>query len=84
MVYWTYLAMPVYPDDSNITVMEDTDWEIGDEIVVTTTSYESRHTETFTIEGVLDERTFALNATFQYKHICKYDWIDSSEIVRDY
>ena len=69
--YWTRLATTVYPGDNTITVMEDTDWVAGDEVVVTTTSYEAWHTETFTIDGVLDARTFVLNTTFEFRHLGK-------------
>ncbi len=70
-MYWTHLAATASPGDNIIEVMDETDWEIGDEIVVTTTSYEAWHTETFSIVGVLDARTFELNGTFEYMHLCK-------------
>lgn len=53
-------------------VTDDTDWEVGNEIVVTTTSYEAWHTETFSIAAVLDAKTFELNGTFQFQHLCKF------------
>ena len=53
-------------------VTDDTDWEVGNEIVVTTTSYEAWHTETFSIVAVVDTKTFELNGTFQFQHLCKF------------
>ncbi|XP_072027284.1 LOW QUALITY PROTEIN: fibrocystin-L-like [Amphiura filiformis] len=67
-VFWTHLATPVALGDDTITVAEDTDWEEGDEIIVTSTSYEPWHTETFKILSVTNARTFVLNATFEYSH----------------
>ena len=69
IVHWTHLATTAYPGNNTITVVTDTDWVIGDELVVTTTSYEAWDTETFTIESVIDAKTFVLNGSFQYKHI---------------
>ena len=37
---WTHLAQTAYPNDLNITVMDDiSDWEVGDEIVIPSTSH---------------------------------------------
>ncbi|XP_072025340.1 fibrocystin-L-like [Amphiura filiformis] len=67
-VYWTHLASTIFPGDNTITVVKDTDWKVGDEIVIATTSYDPWHTETFAIAAV-NGRTFTLNATVQYKHL---------------
>ncbi|XP_072034167.1 fibrocystin-L-like [Amphiura filiformis] len=67
-VYWTRLASTVSPGENSITVVKDTDWKVGDEIVIATSSYDAWHTETFAIAGV-NGRTFTLNATVQYKHL---------------
>ena len=71
-IYWTHLATTVSPGDNIIMVTDDTDWEVGNEIVVTTTSYEAWHTETFSIVAVVDTKTFELNGTFQFQHLCKF------------
>ena len=70
-VHWTHLASGVSAGDNTLTVEEDTDWEEGDEIMVTATSYEPWHTETFKIASVTDARTFVLNATFEHGHSCE-------------
>ena len=38
-VYWTSLARTVEAGGSSIELMEEVDWNVGDEIVITTTSY---------------------------------------------
>ena len=68
-VYWTQLTQTVTPGDDTLTVAAETDWVIGDEIVVATTSYEAWQTETFQIAEVLSASSFRLNGTFAYKHI---------------
>ena len=68
-MHWTHLATSVSAGDDTITVEEDTDWEEGDEIMVTATTYEPWHTETFKILSVTDARTFVLNATFEHNHV---------------
>ncbi|XP_071488092.1 fibrocystin-L-like [Diadema antillarum] len=67
-VTWTHLAATVEAGDSELTVAVDTDWVVGDEIVVTSTSFEAWQTETFRISSKSDSRTFGLNGTFAYKH----------------
>ena len=67
-VTWTQLAATVEAGDSEITVAVDTDWVSGDEIVVTSTSFEAWHTETFKISSRVDARTFTLNGTFAHMH----------------
>ena len=70
-VYWTYLETTISPGEDTLTVTEDTDWKKGEEIVVTTTSYDAWHTETFEITGV-SGRTFTLNSTAKFKHAGEY------------
>ena len=67
-VTWTQLASTVEAGDSEFTVIVDTDWRVGDEIVVTATSYEAWHTETFRISSKTDSRTFSINGTFAHMH----------------
>ncbi|XP_072018328.1 fibrocystin-L-like [Amphiura filiformis] len=83
--HWTHLATTVYPDNgTRITVMDDADWEVGDEIVVATTSFETWHTETFKIEEVVNVRTFVLNATFKHKHIAEEYTVSDGNVSRTY
>ncbi|KAJ8026005.1 Fibrocystin-L [Holothuria leucospilota] len=70
-VTWTQLAATVLVDDDTIQVVDETDWEEGDEIMVTTTSYETWQTETFVITEKINKFTFRLNSSFEYNHIAK-------------
>ena len=67
-VYWTQLSATVYPGQNNLTVVAKTDWVVGDEIVVATSSFVSWQTETFTIVAVINSSTFKINGTFEFKH----------------
>jgi hypothetical protein len=81
-VYWTQLAATVSAGDNTLTVSDETDWEVGDEIVVATTSYEAWQTETFKIEAVTDASTFQINGSFAFKHIAEYndDYVLAAEV----
>ena len=70
ITHWTHLATTVYPSKgTRITVTDATDWEAGDEILITSTSFETWQAEIMTIEEVVNERTFVLNDTFKHKHV---------------
>ncbi|XP_038070546.1 fibrocystin-L-like isoform X1 [Patiria miniata] len=81
-VYWTQLLITVNPGDNTLTVRDQTDWQVGDEIVVATTSYEAWQTETFVIEAVTDPSTFQINGSFAYKHLADYnsDYVIAAEV----
>lgn len=80
-VTWTKLATTVVPGDTSIHLAEETGWEVDDEIVVTTTSYETWQTETFVILEKTDKFNFKLNSSFQYSHIGKYALCHISDVV---
>ncbi|XP_041373046.1 fibrocystin-L-like isoform X2 [Gigantopelta aegis] len=67
-VVWTRLATTALPGSRQITLADSVNWEAGDEIVITTTSYNAWHTETFSITGI-SGKTLTLNETLKYKHI---------------
>ena len=70
-ISWTHLEGTV-TGGRTITVVDETDWSDGDEIVLTTTSYDPWHTETFTITGVTNNgKTFTLDKDIQHKHLGK-------------
>ncbi|XP_071792804.1 fibrocystin-L-like isoform X2 [Asterias amurensis] len=81
-VYWTQLSATVYPGQNNLTVVAQTDWVVGDEIVVATSSFVSWQTETFTIVAVIDSSTFKINGTFEFKHSAEFkdDYILAAEV----
>jgi plastocyanin len=69
---WTHLTQEVQPGDSSLTVRGSVDWSVGDEIVVTATSYEPLEAESFTINSIRKETTqtvISINGTFRYKHL---------------
>lgn len=68
-VTWTQLGATVRAGGKTIQLVEETDWGEGDEIMVTTTSYETWETETFLITEKMDKFTFRLNSSFRYRHI---------------
>ena len=71
-VTWTHLARTAESGSDTITLETAVDWKVGDEIVMTTTSFNPWETETFKIATVSgDMKTLTLNASLQYKHLCK-------------
>ncbi|OCT77099.1 hypothetical protein XELAEV_18032294mg, partial [Xenopus laevis] len=71
-VYRTKLATTAAKGSLNITLVHAVDWEAGEEIVITTTSYDTWQTETRQIVTVSpDMRTISLNASLQYTHIAE-------------
>lgn len=68
-VSWTTLSETLEVGKNVLKVTHDVDWKTGDEVVVTTSSFESRETETFKIKSIAgDRRTVTLETTAQYQH----------------
>ena len=71
-ITWTHLAKTADNGSNTISLETAVDWNVGDEIVMTTTSFNPWETETFKIASVsVDMKTLTLNASLQYKHLCK-------------
>ncbi|XP_067888793.1 PKHD1 like 1, tandem duplicate 1 [Heterodontus francisci] len=71
-VYKTKLGLTAPAGSINVTLAEAVDWQEGDEILVTTTSYSYKQTETKTIISVsFDRRTLVLNEPLSYTHIAE-------------
>ncbi|XP_066271366.1 fibrocystin-L-like [Branchiostoma lanceolatum] len=69
-VTFTRLAQTGNVGDSTITLVKAVDWVVGDDIAITTTTYDVWQTETFRITGLSDDtKTITLNGTLAYKHI---------------
>ena len=64
------MAITLEKDANTLTLEEAVpDWKNGDEIVVTTTSFESKQTEKFIITSITNgARTLGLNNLAKYKH----------------
>lgn len=51
-VTWTRLAFTAHIGDTEITLLQPTDWVVGEEIAIATTSYENTEHETRIITAV--------------------------------
>ncbi|XP_075128051.1 fibrocystin-L-like [Leptodactylus fuscus] len=68
-VYRTKLANTVLAGSRSITLTDPVDWKVGEDILVTTTSYNAWQTETRSIITVSsDRKTLTLNASLSYNH----------------
>ncbi|XP_073714826.1 fibrocystin-L [Misgurnus anguillicaudatus] len=71
-VYHTKLAKTVQAGNNTLSLEETVDWKVGDQILLSTTSYDPRQTEIRTINGVSDDgRTLILDRPVSYTHIGK-------------
>eukprot|EP00062_Callorhinchus_milii_P017054 gi/632969110/ref/XP_007900907.1/ PREDICTED: LOW QUALITY PROTEIN: fibrocystin-L [Callorhinchus milii] len=69
-VYKTKLALTALAGSTNVTLAEAVDWQDGDQIVVTTTSYDAQQTEIRTISSIsFDGITLLLDRPLSYTHI---------------
>jgi hypothetical protein len=70
---WTELAATVNAGSNTITLKEQVQWSVDDEIVVGSTSFNVWQTESFKITAIAsDNVTLTLNETLKYKHIGKH------------
>ncbi|XP_075126263.1 fibrocystin-L-like [Leptodactylus fuscus] len=68
-VYRTKLANTVLAGSRSITLTDPVDWKVGEDIVITTTSYNAWQTEARSIVTVSsDRKTLTLNASLSYNH----------------
>ncbi|KAK2836335.1 hypothetical protein Q7C36_014204 [Tachysurus vachellii] len=71
-VYRTKLAKTAWAGSNSLTLQEAVDWQAGDEIVLSTTSYDPWQTETRTISAVtIDGFTLTLDQPLTYTHIAE-------------
>lgn len=71
-VYWTRLAATAEAGDRSLILAEYVDWNVGDEIVVTSTTVEPQQTEKFIITGISQNgKNLTLGSALQYKHIAE-------------
>ena len=77
-VTWTFLAKSVCPNDTTLTLIEPVTWVEGEEIVISSTSYEPLEAETFTISDVSsDGLTISIDGKFKYEHLSQTGVIDT-------
>lgn len=67
-VVWTHLSATVNAGDTQITLNEDIDWAVGEEIVIATTSFKNTESEQRTITAV-SGRILTLDKALKYKHL---------------
>ncbi|XP_043545298.1 fibrocystin-L-like [Chiloscyllium plagiosum] len=72
LVYKTKLGSTAHAGSLNITLVEAVDWQEGDEIFVSTTSYNYTQTEIRTIHSIsFDRKTLGLNEALSYTHVAE-------------
>ena len=67
-VAWTRLAQTVEAGGTSVTLLTETDWQVGEEIVIASTSFSNTEAETRIITAV-DGATFSFAEPLLYKHI---------------
>ncbi|XP_065660201.1 fibrocystin-L isoform X2 [Hydra vulgaris] len=68
-VHWTRLNETMQKNAQFLSVIDKTDWVVGDLILVTTSTFEPRQAEKFTIIAVFDDgRRFKVDTPSQYTH----------------
>ena len=67
---WTQLSKTANAGTNQLTLAQPVDWQINEEIVISTTSYSVFQTEKFKITAVSSNNlTLTLNASLQFDHI---------------
>ncbi len=67
---WTRLSQTASAGSNQLSLVEVVDWKVGEEIVISTTSYAPFETETFKITAVnINKNIITLNASLAYDHI---------------
>ena len=68
---WTDLDATVEQGDSQLTLVEETNWEAGDRIMITSTDYDQYQAEFFTILSNTvagGKSTLTIDGTFSNRH----------------
>ncbi|XP_036421459.1 fibrocystin-L-like [Colossoma macropomum] len=78
-VYRTKLASTAQAGSNSISLQEPVDWQAGDEIVLSTTSYDPGQTETRTITAVTNNNlTLTLDQPLAFTHISESYTVDGT------
>ena len=68
-IHWTRLAQSIDVNATKIYLIDQVDWNIGDEIIITTSTFESRQAEKFIITDVKENGTvLELKTPATYSH----------------
>lgn len=75
---WTTLGATVEAGGTEILLSRSVEWEVGDEIVLTSTSFEGKQSETAVISAVSDSQTsLTLSSPLQYQHVHETETLGS-------
>lgn len=64
---WTMIASSINAGENQLTVIEDVDWQVGEHIVVASTSYNHNEAEERVIT-LISGRTITVDKAFKYGH----------------
>lgn len=82
-VSWTRLNQTALVGSNNITLIEPVDWQVGEEIIITTTSFIANQSEVMRITSLSsDRRTLTFNQSFQFKHLAFSEKLPSGATYR--
>ena len=65
---WTTISSTISPGDTQFTVSEPVDWQVGEEVVIASTDFDHNHAERRTITAV-SSQTFTVDSPFVYEHV---------------
>ena len=81
---WTQLGLSAYQGDSQVTLKEEMDWKVGDEIVIASTDFDPHQAETRIISQVSGGGTvFHFNDTLAYNHFGEIQYFPLSQSVSE-
>ncbi len=77
---WTRLNSTLKKGSNTISLIDRIpDWKVGDQIIITTTSFIANQTEIFFITAISNDfKTLTLNASAQFEHLGWYNTIPSN------
>ena len=81
---WTDLDSTVLAGDTQLTVVEEVDWEVGDHIMITSTDYDMYHTEFKNIIGISSDgskSTITLDTAFENMHYAGRETYGISDVL---
>ena len=79
--YWTRLAQTANAGDEFIDLVDSVDWVAGEEIIISSTSYQSTEAEKIKITAVENnKKRLRLNGALQYKHLGDVRTIDGRSV----
>ncbi|XP_078542272.1 fibrocystin-L-like [Lissotriton helveticus] len=80
-VYKTKLLETALAGSINISLVDAVDWKVGEDIVITTTSYDAWQTETRSIVDVsADRRILTLNESLSFGHIAETHQVPDTNV----